>query len=154
MDKKVMGIIAVVVIAIIACFALGIGSNQVGYKTFEFEGCTLELPADTVVNNQTEDISNMKVFVYEMNSSSTSTSSTLRVVSDPNLGNSSEDYINRYGDQDKKVESYKDKWVILHDTPGDKKYVALLIEDGHGYSISNDNLDTLKQMVDTFKLKK
>ncbi len=155
--------VIVVIIAIVAIFATGIistdslmGQPPVENKTFDFEGCTLELPETSAVLNLTgnEDQGVQSTF-YLVTDNSTNTTFTLAVGSGSNLVPTANDYIANLASQGYNVQKdgeYKG-WTIVKDSDEDSYTYELVKVDGKAYVFSGDDLNQLKSIVDTFKKK-
>ena len=174
MDKKVIGIgaiVAIIIIAIIAVVAMGgmggsggilgnatnaTAAEVVTNKTYDFEYCTLELPNTTNVVNLSNNEDGFEAMLYIIADNATNSSFTMAVATGDNMISSADEYVGNMNSQGNDVEKVEDygKWVIVKNNDNSSyKYMAVNIEGGHGFLISHDDMGTLKQIVDTYKFK-
>lgn len=159
MKKLHIGIIAaVIVVALIAIVALmgSGGQTAVDNKTFVFdEGCTLDLPVNAVILNETSKdngvnlksyyiTTNDDYFILEILTGNIVTSMDQFKFNAVASGATSE---GTYGDW----EVFNIENVKLPDGQEHVKYMLAKMDDTHIYQIEGDNLDNVKAVADTFK---
>ena len=166
-----IAITLIVVVVGIGAHFLYSGEQEIVYAPYSFHNATFDLPSDTVVHDNQDfsefsSITNGSTiesydFTYYSKSNNFSLEGEsfnveLGIVYGGNVGSSIDNYVSSIEDEGAIVNGTYGNWTILnisdfaHGYDGD--YLLVTYNNGTFYNLCGDNLDILKEIVDSFKV--